>query len=72
MKPTQGQTQKIHTYFRKVLGYGNKCSKCQKQGQMTMITENSVTFRCQPCKFNWIFQSKVTIKEMIVSTFGLN
>lgn len=71
MKPTQGQTQKIHIYFNKVLGYGNKCSKCHKQGKMTMISADTVTFSCSPCKNNWNFQSGVPIKDMIICTFGI-
>jgi len=71
MKPTQGQTQKIHIYFTKILGYGNKCTKCHRQGKMTMITADTVTFRCPSCRSYWIFQSDVPVKKMILSTFGI-
>ena len=54
MQPDKADRQLLYTFF-KVLGYGNKCSVCHKEGTINQVTENLVTFHCTPCKRGWAF-----------------
>ena len=64
MKPPKRQTQLLHKYFNKVLGYGNKC-QCTKQGEIKNVTENLVEFYCKRCKRRWGFEIKESLSEII-------
>lgn len=64
MKPSRRQTQLLHKYFNKILGYGNKC-QCRKQASIQNITENLVEFHCKRCKRTWGFELKMTLSELI-------
>lgn len=64
MKPSRRQTQLLHKYFNKILGYGNKC-QCRKQASIQNITENLVEFYCKRCNRTWGFELKITLTELI-------
>lgn len=69
---SKAQSMKLHVYFTKILGYGNKCQKCHVQGQITVINKNSVSFHCLRCKLNWTFETKEKVGDLILKTFGFN
>jgi len=71
MKPNKAQQQRLHVYFKKVLGYGNKCVDCNKQAEIKMTTKNDVNFRCLKCKKTWAFSSNITVEKMFLKTFGI-
>ena len=62
---------RLHIYFSKVLGYGNKCEICQKQGLIILVTRNAVGFQCLRCHNNWIFETKEKISDLLLKTFGI-
>jgi len=65
------QATLAHKYFDKVLGYGNKCINCNEKGKITVISINSVGFRCLHCKINWSFETKERIPDLLLKTIGI-
>ncbi len=71
MKPTRSQKVYIQKYFRRILGYGNKCGKCQKIGSIKNVTENLIEFHCIVCNRSWAFETKESINDLLLKGMGL-
>jgi len=66
MKVSRAQSQFVHRYFREILGYGNKCPKCKKQGSVRNVTDSLVEFFCHSCKKGWGFDHKLESAEKLI------
>ena len=64
MKATKRQTQLLHKYFNKVLGYGNKC-QCGRQATIQNVTDNIIEFYCIRCNKTWGFEPKISLEKII-------
>ena len=71
MNPTRSQKVYLNKYFKKILGYGNKCDKCSKQGIITSVSDNLIEFNCESCKRTWAFESKETLNGMLLKGMGV-
>jgi len=48
--------QTLWVFLKNELGYGYKCTKCNKQGRMEYFNGGSypiIGFYCDDCKFGW-------------------
>ncbi len=71
MKPTRLQKIYLNKYFKRILGYGNKCDKCHNLGQITNITDNLLEFNCESCNRTWAFESKDTVNNLLLKGMGV-
>jgi hypothetical protein len=71
MKPTRLQKIYLNKYFTKILGYGNKCTKCHQFTPITNITENLIEFNCESCNRTWAFESKESVKNLLLIGMGV-